>query len=167
MLRALASLAALVAGATVGCAGAPDGPVAASVREQVLDGDPAAFDAQLASLRGRPVVVSESGIVVPALPREIEHLNRLARERAGDVAFVGVVTRDDRASVEQFLGEVGAGFPSYIDDEGEISKRFGGERGFPSTAFYDRSGALVKTHLGLYPSPDALEADIERFAVDG
>ena len=54
-------------------------------------------------------------------------------------------------------------YPSVEDTSESVLGHLGG-RGYPSTAFYDRSGKLVTLHQGLFRSDAELAAAIRRYA---
>jgi hypothetical protein len=58
-------------------------------------------------------------------------------------------------------------FPHYYDKDASVARIFGGGRAWPTTAFYDAKGELVKTHLGGYASEAKLDEDIRRYALRG
>ncbi len=98
-------------------------------------------------------------------------LKKLAAERASDgVEFVGVNTRDDRSTAEVFDQEYEPGYPSVVDQEGDLSAQlaFAGVRGpntTPTTIVLDRKGRVVARYGGLVNESvlDTLIGD----AVDG
>ena len=89
---------------------------------------------------------------------------RQALARGRRVAFLGANTEDAPDAARRFLREVPIPYPSYVDREGEIAQFFEGAIGFPSTAFYDRSGRLSTVKQGVYERERNLVADIERYA---
>jgi len=187
----LALLAALVV-AVAGCGGSgeraqgsgPDRAVAARGQEgrslargappelaavyarggQLLQGGPKAFRAQLAELRGYPVVVNKWASWCGPCRAELPYFRRQALERGRQVAFLGSNTNDSDGPATRFLSEVPLPFPSYADPNGDIAQIFQAVIAFPSTAFYGRDGRLVTVKQGVYASERELAADIDRYA---
>ncbi len=187
----LALLAALVV-AVAGCGGSgeraqgsgPDRAVAARGQEgrslargappelaavyarggQLLQGGPKAFRAQLAELRGYPVVVNKWASWCGPCRAELPYFRRQALERGRRVAFLGSNTNDSDGPATRFLNELPLPFPSYADPNGDIAQIFQEVIAFPSTAFYGRDGRLVTVKQGVYASERELAADIDRYA---
>lgn len=76
-------------------------------------------------------------------------------------------SQDSRDDVEDFLREFPVPFPHYYDKDTAVARIFGGGRAWPTTAFYDTSGKVVKTHLGAYATEATLDEDIRRYALGG
>jgi cytochrome c biogenesis protein CcmG, thiol:disulfide interchange protein DsbE len=132
---------------------------------QLLDGGPEAFDQRLQQLRGFPVVVNKWASWCGPCRFEFPFFQRLAEERGGEVAFLGVDSDDSEDAAATFLEELPLPYPSYSDPNKEIAQELGGPvQAFPATAFYDRSGELVYTHPGVYSDEQELIADVERYA---
>ena len=187
----LALLAALVV-AVAGCGGSgeraqgsgPDRAVAARGQEgrslargappelaavyarggQLLQGGPKAFRAQLAELRGYPVVVNKWASWCGPCRAELPYFRRQALERGRRVAFLGSNTNDSDGPATRFLNELPLPFPSYADPNGDIAQIFQAVIAFPSTAFYGPDGRLVTVKQGVYASERELAADIDRYA---
>jgi cytochrome c biogenesis protein CcmG/thiol:disulfide interchange protein DsbE len=134
---------------------------------RLLDGGTDAFEAQLAKLRGHPVVVNQWASWCQPCRYEFPFFQRLAAKYAGRVAFLGVNSQDARGDAEDFLREFPVPFPHYYDEDASVARLFGGGRAWPTTAFYDATGELVKTHLGGYASQAKLDEDIRRYALRG
>ena len=181
--RFLTRLAALLmATLVVGC-GADSGSVSNSVapadsggdplarlkaeRNQLLDGGTEAFKARLAELRGHPIVVNQWASWCGPCRYEFPFFQRQAEKYDGQVAFLGVDSRDSRNAAAAFLKKYPVPFPHFYDKDTRIARLFGGARAWPTTAFYDASGRLSYTHMGAYPDEARLEADIRKYALDG
>jgi cytochrome c biogenesis protein CcmG/thiol:disulfide interchange protein DsbE len=67
--------------------------------------------------------------------------------RADGIAFVGIDYQDNQAEARQFLQKYGITYPVGPDSSGSISVDYGVSN-VPSTIFIDRSGVVVRTHLG-------------------
>jgi cytochrome c biogenesis protein CcmG/thiol:disulfide interchange protein DsbE len=143
-----------------------DDPKLRDLREQanhLLDGGREAFEAQLAALRGTPVVVNQWASWCPPCRAEFPFFQRLAEKYAGRVAFLGVDMQDDRGAALQFMRELPTPYPHYFDEDASIARLFGGGRVAPTTGFYDSRGELVFTHLGAYADEAQLDAEIRRY----
>jgi cytochrome c biogenesis protein CcmG/thiol:disulfide interchange protein DsbE len=99
--------------------------------------------------------------------QEFALLQRAAARYGTRVAFLGVDSEDSDAAASTFLREYPVPYPSYSDPNQEIAQLLHATLGFPSTAYYDRSGKLVFVKQGRYAKLGELEADIERHALGG
>jgi cytochrome c biogenesis protein CcmG, thiol:disulfide interchange protein DsbE len=145
-------------------AGAP--PKLAAVYRQgdaLLDGGAEAFEAELERLRPYPVVVNKWASWCGPCRFEFPFFQAQAVEHGDEVAFLGVDSDDSEDAAETFLDQLPLPYPSFSDPDQEIARLFDA-REFPSTAFYDRSGALSYVRRGGYGSEQELAADIERWA---
>jgi cytochrome c biogenesis protein CcmG, thiol:disulfide interchange protein DsbE len=146
--------------------GAP--PQLAEIRTQaneLLSGGTDAFDQRLRELRGIPVVVNKWASWCGPCRFEFPWFQSLARERGGEIAFLGVDANDSDSTAEQFLSELPLPYPSYTDPDLKIAQELGGPpQAFPTTSFFDRSGKLVYTHPGVYADEQDLIADVDKYA---
>jgi cytochrome c biogenesis protein CcmG/thiol:disulfide interchange protein DsbE len=131
---------------------------------QLRAGGKPAFERELRSLRGRPVVVNKWASWCTPCRAEFPFLAAQAKKRRGEVAFLGVDAQDVESDARKFLREEPVPYPSYSDPEQEIAGLFNGKVAFPATAFYDRRGELVYLKQGGYPTEAKLSEDIERYA---
>jgi cytochrome c biogenesis protein CcmG/thiol:disulfide interchange protein DsbE len=134
---------------------------------QLLDGGPEAFEQRLVKLRGYPVVVNQWASWCGPCRFEFPFFQSLASKYEGRVAFLGVDSQDDRAAAETFLEEFPVPYPHYFDPDAAIARVFEGGRAWPTTAFYNAEGELVRTHAGAYDSEESLESDLRSFALGG
>ena len=130
---------------------------------ELLDGGPDAFEAQLAELRGHPVVVNKWASWCGPCRFEFPFFQSQVSKSGERVAFIGVDSDDDRDAAETFLEEFPVPYPSFSDPDQEIADLFDA-REFPATAFYDAEGELRYLRRGGYGSEAELAADIERYA---
>jgi len=145
-----------------------DDPALRRLRERgnrLLDGGTEAFEAQLAELRGTPVVVNQWASWCPPCRAEFPIFQRLAEKYADRVAFLGVDMQDDRDAARAFMNELPTPYPHYFDEDASISRLFGAGRVSPTTGFYDARGKLVFSHLGAYADDAQLEAEIRRYVL--
>jgi cytochrome c biogenesis protein CcmG, thiol:disulfide interchange protein DsbE len=132
---------------------------------QLLDGGPEAFKVRLAELRGHPVVVNQWASWCGPCRFEFPFFQALAKKYEGQVAFLGVDSRDGRGAAAAFLEEFPVPFPHFYDKDASIARLFGGGRAWPTTAFYDASGQLAFTHIGAYASQAKLEEELREHAL--
>lgn len=146
-------------------AGAPP-PLAALHRQaaELLDGGLDAYDARVAALRGRPIVVNAWASWCHPCEREMPIFQRAAARYGRRVAFLGVNPRDAAPKAEAFLREHWVPYPSYVDPDEEIARSIGARIGLPTTVFYDRDGEVAFVHQGEYRDEAELADDIERYA---
>jgi len=171
----LASAALSACASTAQRQGAP--PTAARLRANIrqlerqanklLDGGTSAFQSRLGGLRGVPVVVNQWASWCGPCRYEFPFFQRLARQYRGRVAFLGDDAQDVRGDATSFLRQYPVPYPHFYDQDASIARLFGGGRGWPTTAFYDRSGRVVNTHIGAYASEAKLDQDIQRYALRG
>lgn len=131
--------------------------------DALLDGGTEAFEAQLAELRGYPVVVNKWASWCGPCRFEFPFFQSQAVQRGAEVAFIGVDSDDSPEAAETFLEELPLPYPSFSDPDQEIAGLFDA-REFPSTAFYDADGELVYVRRGGYASEAELAADLDRYA---
>lgn len=98
-------------------------------------------------------------------------LKALAADFAKDgVRFVGVNTRDDRATAEGFERQFSPGYPSVVDQENGTAAQlaFAGSRGpnqTPTTLVLDRKGRVTARYTGL--ADESVLRTLIQDAVDG
>lgn len=109
----------------------------------LFDGQP--FD--LASARGRPVLINFWASWCIPCEEEAAALERASRAYAGRVTFVGVNVQDTDAAAREFLRRFGVTYPNGRDATGEIAVDYG-MSGVPETYFVDRDGRLARKWQG-------------------
>jgi thiol-disulfide isomerase/thioredoxin len=134
---------------------------------QLLGGGRSGFQAQLAALRGHPVVVNQWASWCGPCRFEFPFLRRLASAHRGRVGFLGVDAQDNRADAEAFLRRMPVPYPSFFDESADAARVFKGGAAWPTTAFYDAAGKLAFTHIGAYATEAKLDQDIRRYALGG
>ena len=132
--------------------------------DQLLPGGAGAFSARIAGLRGIPVVVNKWASWCGPCRAEFPFFQRQSAARGKRVAFLGLDSDDSSGSAKTFLGEFPISYPSYTDPDQKVAKLIKATLGFPSTAFYDRTGKLAFTHTGGYANERLLAADIARYS---
>lgn len=91
-------------------------------------------------LTGGPTVLNVWGSWCGPCVAEVPGLIRFARERAGQVAVVGVNTADVDEFALDFAVRAGMRYPSVVDEGAEISLAFG--QGVPKTVFLAADGQV-------------------------
>ena len=115
----------------------PDAPLI------TLDGAPTT----LARYTGKPVVVNLWATWCPPCRREMPALAE-AQAAYPDVRFVLVNQGEDAATIQGFLQSEGLAFDDVLRDSASDTMRHFGNRGLPTTLFFDADGRLVDTHMG-------------------
>jgi cytochrome c biogenesis protein CcmG/thiol:disulfide interchange protein DsbE len=131
---------------------------------ELLDGGLPAFQARLATLEGRPVVVNAWASWCGPCKFEMPYFSRTAVRFGRRVAFVGVNAGDSDGDARKFLRSHYVPYPSYVDPHDAIAHEVGVRAGLPTTVFYDREGKVAYVHQGQYRDEAALVADVKRYA---
>jgi len=131
---------------------------------QLLPGGLSAFEARVASLRGRPVVVNAWASWCPPCRYEMPFVARAAVRFGRRVAFLGVNAGDTNGAARTFLRGHYVPYPSYTDPDDAIADKIGVRAGLPTTVFYGRDGKVAYVHQGQYRDEAALLADVKRYA---
>ena len=129
------------------------GQPAPAVAGTTLDG--AAFD--LASLRGKPVVVNFWGPSCVPCRDEFPLLEAKQAEHAGDgLTVVGVLTDDAVEPARDFVAAYGGQWPTVVDPDKAIKSAYR-VVARPQTYFVDRTGVVRSIQIG-----ELTDADFER-----
>jgi cytochrome c biogenesis protein CcmG, thiol:disulfide interchange protein DsbE len=124
-----------------------------NVAGTTLDGQP--FD--LASLRGRPVVINFWGPSCVPCRTEFPLLAAKAKEHAAEgLVIVGVLTDDGPDGARAFVSEYGATWPTVIDPGAAIKSAYH-VIARPQSYFVDGDGILRSIQIG-----EVRDADFER-----
>lgn len=117
---------------------------------------------------GRPMLVNVWATWCAPCVREVPELVALARDGAGKVDLLGVLTEDTEGNGLEFARQFAMRYPSVVDTEGVVMRAF--SPGPPVTLFLDATGqlryvqrgeikdsqtlrALVRDHLGVDVAP--------------
>jgi protein SCO1 len=133
-------------------------------RAGALLGGAHALSARLRDLRGYPVVLNAWASWCPPCRAELPLLAGAARAYGSQVAFLGADTDDSPGLARSLLAGVHVPYPSYQTTLGAL-ERLAAVPGTPTTIFIDPDGRVVHVHDGQYPSADALERDVVRYAL--
>ncbi len=135
---------------------------------ELLGGGLAALRARLAVLHGEPLVINKWASWCAPCRAEFGVFQRVSVSRGRQVAFLGVDSGDTgRSAPESFLRRFPVSYPSYYDSSGQAGEAITeGSNVTPVTVFVNSAGKTF-VRQGPYPSVAKLEADIQRYALDG
>ncbi len=183
LLAALALVAAVVVGLLQSGGEAKSSsdktPTAAQLRER-LAGSPAPLaklhargnqlldasgaKAELAALRGYPVVVNKWASWCGPCRAEFPTFQKVSADLGKQVAFLGLNAGDGRGPATEFLRGFPTSFPSVFDPDLKVTSELKiGTTGWPTTMFYDKRGKQTYVHQGPYLVAADLRADIEKY----
>jgi len=138
------------------------GSQAPAIASTTLDG--VAFD--LASLRGRPVIVNFWGPSCAPCRQEFPLFKtKLAAHSADGLAIVGVLMYDGPDEAKAFIAQYGATWPTVLDAKGAIRTAYR-VVARPQTYFIDRSGVVRKVQVGQVTDAE-FEADYALISAPG
>jgi cytochrome c biogenesis protein CcmG, thiol:disulfide interchange protein DsbE len=130
-------------------AGIAKGNPAPAIAGTTLDG--ASFD--LASLRGRPVIVNFWGpSCIPCRDEFPLFKQELAAHANDGLAIVGILTYDGPDDARAFIAQYGATWPTVQDPTGAIRTTYR-VVGRPQSYFIDRDGVLREISVGQVTQP--------------
>jgi cytochrome c biogenesis protein CcmG/thiol:disulfide interchange protein DsbE len=135
----------------------------------LVDLTPAAFEGELRSLRGYPVVLNVWAQWCGPCREEFPLLRTAAARYGTRIAFLGVNVdaASSRGRAERFLREQPTAYPSVTDPDERIARRLEAS-GRPSTVFLDPQGRIVTVRQGAYARLEDLERDLRMYAgLDG
>ena len=131
----------------------------------LLGGGMSAFKARLGALRGRPVIVNEWASWCLPCRNEFPLFAQASAHYGKRVAFLGVNVTDSSGNAESFLRGHPLSYPSYTDSNGAIAASFANAAALPITIYFSPDGKKTYTHIGVYTAQEALNSDIERYAL--
>jgi cytochrome c biogenesis protein CcmG, thiol:disulfide interchange protein DsbE len=123
------------------------------------------YKAQIAKLRGHPVVVNKWASWCGPCRGEFPVLQSTSVKYGKQVAFLGLDAQDNDADATKFLSHFPVPYPSLVDRHSRIAQSLGIGRSFPTTMYYDADGKVQYIHQGPYTSDAAFAADIKRYAL--
>ncbi|MEZ5584745.1 MAG: TlpA disulfide reductase family protein [Candidatus Competibacteraceae bacterium] len=135
----------------------PD-PVAPELTVYTLDGR----SIPLASLRGKPVLVTFWATTCPACVQEIPHLAALYREwQPAGLEIIGIaMAYDPPHYVLQMIEHRRIPYPIALDPLGEAAQAFGNVRLTPTSFLISPQGRIAEQRVGAW-NPSALRASIQ------
>ncbi|ODU87597.1 MAG: thioredoxin [Thiobacillus sp. 65-69] len=104
----------------------------------------------IATLKGKVVLVNFWATWCPPCRREMPSMDRLARKLTGeDFVVLAVDVGEDADTVEAFLSQLDGGhaFPILLDTRGRTMQAWG-TSGLPTTYLVDRQGRIAYTAVG-------------------
>lgn len=132
--------------------------------DALVPGGSKTLDAQVAKLKGTPVVVNAWASWCGPCRAEFPFFQRQAAAQGARVGFVGLNVADNAGDARAFQRKFPVPYPSVLDPDERVSQRFK-VTGLPYTIFYDRRGKVSFVHQGGYPSEGQLAQDIQRYAL--
>jgi thiol-disulfide isomerase/thioredoxin len=105
---------------------------------------------------GTPMVVNLWASWCTPCREELPVMQQFADAAAGQVAVVGVISKDGVPQAGSFAADAGVTFPGAFDGAGRLMAELG-LPGLPATYFLDSDGAVVHTETGPVDSLDELE----------
>jgi thiol-disulfide isomerase/thioredoxin len=105
----------------------------------------------IATLRGKPVVVNVWGSWCPPCRQEAPALQAAAAQLKGTASFVGINTRDSPGSAQAYERRFGVSYPSLVD-KGTLLLALRGAvspQDIPTTLVLDRQGRVAARFSGL------------------
>ncbi len=132
---------------------------------ELLEGGTSAWQAQLKALRGQPVVVNKWASWCVPCQGERAVFQQASTNWGRRVAFIGLDSGDtSRDDARAFLKATPVSYPSYYDASGTLGRAVTDSSFTPVTVFVTKDGSRY-IHQGPYTSAQALERDVERYAV--
>lgn len=101
----------------------------------------------LASYRGRPMVVNFWASWCPPCLKEMPDFEQVYQQRGGTVAFVGINVRESPATASDLATRTGVTYDLALDTTGEASRAFSVVN-MPTTVFINADGVITSVHAG-------------------
>ena len=154
---------ALALASSAPSAGSARTELTANVRQadQILD---TSIQAKVAQLAGLPVVINQWASWCTNCRFEFPFFQQASRQEANRVAFVGLDSQDSQSSAQAFLRQFPVDYPSVFDPSASQAQSLGGGQGWPTTIFMNAKHQITNVHVGAYPTLQALQQDVARYA---
>ena len=123
------------------------------------------YDAQIAALKGTPVVVNKWASWCGPCRAEFPVLQETSTKLGKQVAFVGLDANDNDEQAGKFLSQFPVPYPSFVDRNARVAQKLGIGQSFPTTLYLDAKGEVAFIHQGPYTTAAAFERDIRRYAM--
>lgn len=111
----------------------------------------------LAALGGRPLLVNLWASWCVPCQEEMPSLQKAYAATTGHLSFLGVDTKDDLSSAQDFLAATGIHYPQVRDAGADLLHRLG-SAGLPVTLVLDGRGKIVYSHRGALRAKDLTAA---------
>lgn len=134
---------------------------------KLLPGAKTTVEAQLASLKGTPVLINKWASWCGPCRAEFPFLQNASTRYGRKVAFLGLNSGDNTADAARFLRKFPVPYPSVEDPKEQAAGALHAFTAYPVSLFYDAKGKQVFAHAGLYASQEQLDADIEKYLLAG
>jgi cytochrome c biogenesis protein CcmG/thiol:disulfide interchange protein DsbE len=147
-------------------AGAP-APLAAlhAQANALLPASTSTLEQRIKALKGHPIVINKWASWCGPCRYEFPFLQQASVKFGRRIAFIGLNSGDADEAAAAFLKRFPLPYPSYVDRKARIAQHFGIGLSFPTTMYYDAGGTMRYAHQGNYTDEQALNADIERYAL--
>jgi peroxiredoxin len=125
---------------------------------------------ELASLKGKAVLIDFWDTWCPPCRRALPHLQELSEAYAADLVVVGVAMgRDGEAKVKSYVEENNLDFTFVMADapQYQVMRDFGGVQSIPTTFLVDREGVIRQIWTGAMPKAAYEEAVRQVIGVQG
>lgn len=134
---------------------------------KLLPGAKTAVEAQLAALKGTPVLINKWASWCGPCRAEFPFLQDASTRYGKQVAFLGLNSGDNAADAARFLRKFPVPYPSVEDPKEQAAGALHAFTAYPVSLFYDAHGKQVFAHAGLYSSQAQLDADIQKYLLAG
>jgi thiol-disulfide isomerase/thioredoxin len=132
-----------------------------SQANQIID---TSIQTKVAQLAGLPVVINQWASWCTNCRAEFPFFQQAGRQDSGRVAFVGLDSQDSRSNAQAFLRHFPVDYPSVFDPSAGQAQSLGAGQGWPTTIFLNAKHQITYVHEGAYPTLQALQQDIDRYA---
>jgi peroxiredoxin len=119
---------------------------------------------RLSDYRGEVVILNWYATWCAPCQQEIPDFQQAYDGLEGDLVVLAVNLEESPADAAEMLSDLGATFPSVVDSEGEVYRRYGG-LGMPFTLFIDRDGNVFSMGSGVI-TEDSLRAELAKLGLE-
>jgi hypothetical protein len=77
---------------------------------------------------------------------------------------VSLDSQDSQSSAQAFVRQFPVDYPSVFNSSPGQAQSLGGGQGWPTTIFLNARHEITNVHVGAYPTLQALQQDINRYA---
>ena len=134
---------------------------------EIAPADAETYAAELAKLKGHPVVVNAWASWCGPCKLEFPVFQRVSARLGKEVAFLGLDVSDNRQDAEAYLKKTPVPYPHLEDKDSRIVQKAGARGGLPTTIYYDADGERAFIHQGGYTEDADLLEDIRKYTGAG